>query len=538
MIDEHISMTLKNRGSKRTLSIPTRDAIGVTKPNNDLLYSSITTELVEDNAIKSIINNKGEMQVGKIIYKISPYSTFYADIKNEAELKKVYEIIASQNDITIRVINPTSELNFNNINVTKTNPNGIHTLNNLVYFTDTFKETTNAIETSVTPNNGRPTRNELPRTPTTNPPNNGRPARNEPPRTPTVNPPNTPRPNVGDRGYESTTVGNATPFDGLETKEINFKSGALGIWDTYTKNQTIYRYFNSNYRASVLFYNRNYGFGKSLGIKVKLQKQGLLWWNKTEAQEIIAGWERMVYKQIDTQPSFTRPANSPPLNMNPNILYINPFAEKPAYGYFASNKISLYKWKFGRVNTELFSLMIPYYLVPGTTEDVTIPFSTFKPLVMIGWDKLKDRLVKSVPGVGPIIVPADPFNYKFPVFDIETGTQSFLSINDMEKMPKAFNTEPNKVYSVIAGQKIRTYISPYYTRELNTDIIDIPLEFSTANIKLSYNLNSPISISNTLNSLNIDNLEDSYDIEEADIFGTVKYDGKWLGVRFIVKVKK
>lgn len=244
----------------------------------------------------------------------------------------------------------------------------------------------------------------------------------------------------------------------------------------------------------------------------------------------------MVYKQVNDQPAFSRPINSPPLDMNPNTLYVNSFAERPAYGYFTSNKISLYKWNFGRANNELFSLMIPYYLVPGTTDNITVPFSSFKPIVLQGWDWLKDRLVKSVPVTIPMTSAPDPYNYKFPIFDMNNGNQSFLSINDMENMPKAFNSEPNKVYNVIAGQKIRTYISPYLSKVQNTDMNDIPLEFSTATISLSQNLNSPISFTNTLNSLNISNLEKAYDVETADIFGTVKYNGKWLGIRLIVNL--
>ncbi len=67
-------------------------------------------------------------------------------------------------------------------------------------------------------------------------------------------------------------------------------------------------------------------------------------------------------------------------------------------------------------------------------------------------------------------------------------------------------------------------------------MIDIPLDFSTATISLSQNFSSPISISNTLNSLNISNLESSYTVEQADIFGTVKHNGRWLGIRLIIKL--
>lgn len=522
-------MLAKKNGSHKILSTSNLDSIDIT--NQEILYSAVTTELIEDDALKSLINDQGEIQVSNKIYKISPFGTFYAEARNEDELEKVFEKMAVLNDITVRILEPESELNFNDIVKQETDKPGVYLLNGKVNFIDTFKETPDISseineENNVNDTNNIATHNSIKILSQSN--------ASRPVRDPTV--PRDPNAPITPRPIRPIIPANELPFVNMDTYSINFRDGAGSVWDTYFYNQTKYNYFNGEYRVSVLFYNRNYALFKTLGVKVKLQKQGWFWWNKTNAEEIITGWDRMVYKQVNTQPAFTRPTNSIPLNMNPNIVYINPFAEKPAYGYFTNNKISLYKWNFGRANSELFSLMIPYYLVPGTTDDITVSSSAFKPLVTQGWDWLKQRLVNSVPAPAPLTVAADPYNYKFPIFDLNNGKQSFLSINDMENMPKAFNSETNKVYNVIAGQKIRTYISPYLSRVQNTDMIDIPLDFSTATISLSQNFSSPISISNTLNSLNISNLESSYKVEQADIFGTVKHNGQWLGIRLIVKL--
>lgn len=68
-------------------------------------------------------------------------------------------------------------------------------------------------------------------------------------------------------------------------------------------------------------------------------------------------------------------------------------------------------------------------------------------------------------------------------------------------------------------------------------MIDEFLDFSTATITLSQNLNTPLSITKTLNSIGVKDLDDSFIVEEADIFGTVKHNGRWLGIRIKAKMK-
>lgn len=458
--------------------------------DSNQLYTAVLSELVEDDALKSLINEQGEIQVDNNIYKITPFGTFFTEIKNEHNLDKAYAKMASQNNITIRLVNPSASLNLKDLTTGSVEKKSLMKLSNNVYFIDTFNESpTQQLIQPIDPIDG------------------------------------------GGGGYLPPSV-NTDPYGDMLSTEIEFKSGVGSIWNTVFTNSTKYNYFNDNYRISVLFYDRNYAILKSLGLKVKLQKDGWLWWNKTDAQEIRAGWERIVYKQTNAIPQISRPTQEIPTILNPYTINPN---EVPVNGAWLSSKYaSLYSWKLVTGDNELFTIVLPEFLFPPSSNDVTVSSSDLKPLVITAWNKLKATLTRSV----PMSASGDPNNFKFPVYDIRDGGVKYLSINDMEKIPKALNSAPAIYQQISAGQKIRTYIGPYEKVVYNTDIIDIPLEFSTATISLSQNLNSPLSISNTFNSLGLSGLDNSYDVEMADVFGSVKYNGRWLGIRIRVNITK
>jgi hypothetical protein len=101
---------------------------------------------------------------------------------------------------------------------------------------------------------------------------------------------------------------------------------------------------------------------------------------------------------------------------------------------------------------------------------------------------------------------------------------------EMEAMTKALPSAPNPFQQFILGNHIHTYLGPRQERRQNEDKIDFDLDFSTATLKLSLDPNSPISIRTVLNSLSLSNLDDKYEVEYAHVYGTVKYNGKWLGI--------
>ena len=477
--------------SKKASSINQTSTIGKTSgqiagDNNEILYPAIVDELIEDNALKSLLNERGEIQVGNILYKVTPYGTFFANVSKEAALKASFDNLSRQNDITVRLVNPSSKLDLRGLSVKPTRQKDVLQLNNDVFFIDTFHEAQLKV-------------------------------------------PAEPEDDGGGGGGGGYTPVNTDPYGVMSDEYIEFKTGGGSITQTLFTNSTRYNYFDSEYRISVLFYDRNYGIVKTLGLKVKLQKQGWFWWNKVDAQEIRAGWDYIVYKQTNSIPQISRPANQSPTIYSPYT--INPY-DAPVNGWFTPTAASLYTWKFSKSNNELFSIVIPDFLIPPSNE-VTISSSAFKPLVQAGWNKLKSILTQSV----PISSSGNASNFKFPVYDISDGSKKYLSINDMENLPKAFNSAPSTYQQIAAGQKIRSFISPYERTEYNTDIIDIPLDFSTATISLSQNLNSPLSFNNTLNSLGVNNLDSSYEVEKADIFGTVKHNGRWLGIRIHVNIK-
>lgn len=339
-----------------------------------------------------------------------------------------------------------------------------------------------------------------------------------------------PEDDPGSGGGGGYTPVNTDPFGDMSDEYIEFNTGAGSVIQTFFTNSTRYNYFDGSHRVSALFYDRNYGIIKTLGLKVKLQEEGWFWWNKIDAQEIKAGWESIVYKQPDAIPILTRPDNN--FFPVPNPYMVNPY-DVPANGWFTPSYATLYSWKFAKSNNEIFSIVVPDFLVPPTDNDVTISSSAFKPIVQAGWSKLKDALTRSV----PMSSSGDPNNYKFPVFDVTDGSLAHLSINDIENMPKVFNSGPTTYQQIVAGEKIRTYLSPFERTEYNTDIIDIPLDFSTAYVSFTQNINSPLDINNFLNSQNLKAMMPSYEVEKADIFGSVKYNGRWLGIRIHVKIK-
>lgn len=485
LMDNYLGLIL---GSGRRVNINTSDTPISKSKTDSLVYSALISELIEDEALKYLINDQGEVNVGDTLYKISPLGVFFAPIRYEAALRKTYAQLVALNDLAARMVKANAPLNFGGLTLNRSDKAEVYTIDFHVQFIDTFKDS---------------------------------------------NPSFLVMPEVEDGGGGGGGGGynpppeNEDPFSDMQTIPIDFDSFFGSVWETIFTNHTKYRKFDSKHRISVLFYDRNYGLLKTLGLKVKFQKKGWFWWNKTETDDMIAGWDNIVYKQKNAFPSFSRPANELPVTFSP--YYINPY-EAPANGWFTTDKAGLYSWHYAKSDNELFAIMIPEFLVPPTFGNLNLKSSDLKPLIKSGWDEFKKILLKSVP-MAPL---GDPDTFKFPIHDIKTGQINYYTITEMDGMTKALPSTPDPFQQLIVGNQIHTFLGPLQVRRQNEDKIDFDLDFSTATLTLSLNPNSPLSIRTVLNSLSLSNLDDQYEVETADVYGTVKHGGKWLGIRLSV----
>ncbi|WEK18591.1 MAG: hypothetical protein P0Y49_17525 [Candidatus Pedobacter colombiensis] len=88
------------------------------------------------------------------------------------------------------------------------------------------------------------------------------------------------------------------------------------------------------------------------------------------------------------------------------------------------------------------------------------------------------------------------------------------------------------------GNKTTTFISPYEIKAYNTDMIDIPLDLST--VKFSFSTDPSkfsVSLTQIAKSLLTPQLIDSYKVKAASVFGAVRWNNQWKGIRLNVKMK-
>jgi hypothetical protein len=507
-------------------------------------YDEVMTELVDDKAFKSLLNIEGEIQVDDIIYKVTPYGTFFTNADNMEALDKVFADIALQNDYTLRLEDQATPIIMEAVQVRGTQYNDVRLLNSSVYFVDSFiEQDTPQPEIDVFPSDDS-------LTPIVYPDANDGTNNNTPPAPSSSN--NLPVENRQNYFLNTLMTSNSSQIDPAYNNTIEypieFRSGILGIGSalqTFFDNSTRYNNFNNKYRMSALMYNRNYGIIKTLGIKVKCQKKGWLWWNKTEAQEIRAGWDYISYKSTRGVDKIGLPSNDfapsigSPYIINPTE---NPFYGVPMWGSNDSyaKRYNLYGWYMKRGNNEIFTISIPGGILPVShLEDLDLPSSIFKGAVQSGWNKLKDVLQKSAPASGPSLINPNANNYKFPVYPLNGyGEVKYLSINDMESMPKSFMRGINKTEFLNGDYNVYSIVSPHELREYNTDMIDIPLDFSTVDIKLSTTINNlAFDVKQAAKSLLSDQLGKHYEVDKGTIIGAVKWDNQWRSIRINFKMK-
>jgi hypothetical protein len=483
-----------------------------------------------------LLNEEGEIQVDNIIYKVTPFGTFFADISHEALLNSVYDNVYIQNDYTLRLYDLSAPVSLSNIDATNTAYNDVKLLSKHVYFVDSF------IESEVINTNPINFPNDQETLPFIFPLSSFSQTNKQEPE---ANLPLEMRQTNYLTNSSVSSMPNETDpaYQQMAEYKIDFKSGAASILQTVFENSTRYNNFNKNYRVSVLMYNRNYGILKTLGIKVKFQKKGFLWWNKTSTTEIRGGWDYIAYSSAISVPKISLPnTDNPPSTGDPYLInpYENPYYAAPMWGSSQGSNgygYNLYGWHMKRGSNELFTVMIPGWLIPFKPDGLEVKSSAFKAALKFGWDKLKAILVKSAPPSIPSIINNDPYNYKFPIYELNGGGgKKYLSINDMEHIPKSFTSNISRT-DVLKDTKIHTFISPYEQVVYNDDSIDIPLDLSTVKITITSDpSNIALSATQILKSLLTEELATSFEVKTASIFGAAKYNGQWLGIR--LKVQK
>lgn len=495
-------------------------------------------ELVDDEAFSTLLNEDGEIQVNNIIYKVTPFGTFFSSPDNELALESVFNNVYVQNDYTLRLYDSATPISLTDIAVTGTEYGDVKLLDQTVYFVDSFIEDGSVQPLEVTYEDDNvlypivfPNLNIISSDPLTAPQN--LPLENQQVNT------------LAQTTVPSNTVQDDAIFQNNKDFLIEFNKGFLGlgsILQTFFTNSTRYNEFDNKHRISALMYNRNYGLLKTIGIKVKFQKKGWLWWNAKNTEEIRAGWDYVAYKSPRSVDRISLPTNDiPPSNGAPYLINPteNPYYATPMYGSnnAYAKRYNLYGWNISRGSNNLFTVMLPGWLVPFKPDGLEIPPAAYKAAINLGWTQMKQILRKSAPPTGVSINNSDPNNYKFPVHSLNSSEVKYLSINDMENMPKSYNANILRS-DVLKDDKINTFVSPYETRVYNSDIIDIPFDISTVNITLSTDpSNIALSLSQVANSLLTEELGTSYQVQGASIFGAAKYNNQWRSIRLKVKMK-
>lgn len=397
----------------------------LTKSVNDPITTDqqAMDELISDNFISSILNDSYEIIVEGILYKITPYGTFFGEEYRRGDLNALVEQIAFNNPIESLDLENV-DLDLSMYNVTIDNDSEVIRFSNGISYIKTFS----ADEVN----------------------------------------------NFLGNGDVSGTIPNyASPIDNdpiflpqnMISSQISNQNGSL--FKTIFVNSTDYNYFDNQYRTSVLFYNRNYGIIKTIGVKVKQQKKGTFWWNKISAEEIVAGWKYLVYNSSMKipKPSFPKAVYSVKAGNTSSILL--PLEENSFNSY-------LEQYQGAAINYIMKTL----------------------------WAQVRSFAIGSGPNVGKIsVINSD-------------GTTSLMTAEEVLQKHNGF-----VVYDwngVDTEGNVKFILASKYERYNNTSLIDIPLDFE---ILVS---SSPVTTIQTIFS--------SIKIESAYVFGSSRRGNTWKGI--------
>lgn len=476
----------------------------------DITYEEVLEEVISDPFIGSVINPDGEIIVDNELYRVTLFGTFRTTPTNRAHLNQLMSSIEAEYPLEEIDID---DLDFDLSNYAIANPNVPLTedeqllLNNIVYI-PTFANDVVSIQNDLAAGDpglvepiGWATDPNFPPLSPYVPATTGNTA------PPANNPPNPEV--VTEDNWESKFPSVNTNLDHPMFLASNMTTGNMvnpsgSFWTTIFKKQALTNNFNSEYRTSVNFYNRNFGFWKSIGLKVKHQKKGWLFWKKHNASVLAAGWEGIVY--------------STPM---PNLV------DRHFATYF--NAGTLYGGQ-GQLNQNfMFKLpeQVDLWKIPTPQGDY------FAPLIASNGLPLPQNVKNG--GVDKII----KYLWGLLMKQVKDGE----TIIKQNNQPVYYNALQNIgkraiVFKEPTSPNYYLFFPPYLQMAYNTDVIDIPLDSYNADISTGLNLvvGTVFNPSNNYKALGNwvkAQLNQKFVMKQAVVYGSSQRNGMWRGVRVV-----
>jgi hypothetical protein len=479
----------------------------------DITYEEALDEVMADPFIGSIINPAGEVIVDGDLYRVTLFGTFRTTPSNKPQLDQLMTVI--QNEY------PLEEIDFEDLDFdlssyqvpnhnTPLSEDELLLLNNIVYI-PTFANDEVSIQNDLVagdPGLAEPigwlNNPNFPPVIPYIPPTNG--GGSNPPSGNTNNPPN---PGVTEGNWEQLFPSVNTNLDHPMFASSNMTTGNMvnpngSFWTTIFKKQALYNKFNSDYRTSVNFYNRNFGFWKSIGLKVIHQKKGLLFWKKAKASVIAAGWEGIVYstpmpKLMDRHYS---------TYIKGSTLYGAPGSYHQNYMFKLPGQIDL--WKIPTPQGDYFA---PLILSNGLPVPQNVRNGGVNKIIEYLWG-LVMKQVKD----GETIIKEN------------NKTVYYNALQNIGKRAIIFK-EPT-------SNDFYLFFPPYFQMAYNTDIIDIPLDSYNADISTGLNLVAGTIVNPSSNFKSLTNwvtteINQKFVMKQAVVYGSSQRNGTWRGVRVI-----
>lgn len=279
----------------------------------------------------------------------------------------------------------------------------------------------------------------------------------------------------GDASYNSSVYG-------LNTYKWKNKTvlGKVTSW-LFGKDVSREHNFDSKHRIKCELFQVNYVFYASTGFKVKMQKRKKIWfvkyWVSTGAQDMVIGIERLSGKM-----SF---------NYNPGQI-VN-------YGTFT------HSWQ-GIVNNMIYAgLQRPTFVEDWTTDNITTIFPGVKDFNFLKW--------KIEPWAWTNNLTKDAIYF---------GLNS-LTGKIANAVGKKLQKEDPRIAMVMSRRG-----------ELETHIMGIRAFGARSSKTVRFSQAAGISI--TISGKTIGYIPEKFSITQAEVFGAVKYNGKWKGIRFTHKL--
>lgn len=246
--------------------------------------------------------------------------------------------------------------------------------------------------------------------------------------------------------------------------------------------------FNKKYRVQVNVFDVNYGFYKSAGIKVKMQKRkkflGIPYWVPVTAEKLVIGFNELQGELIYNNPN--------------NMSDINPSASA-MWGSFT-----------GTINGIIGNFIYGTYYNLSFIKDWTPTIYTWMPELKIGDKNYTENFVNKIYNVPPKL--------------IYQQTKKLINDKIFSKINPSFKPSDPMLAYLIWGQtafkfdKEKPYITgvrEYTTCKSKSVIFDRSFGFT-----FKGGLILPFAPSD-------------FNIESIDVFGAAYFDNKWVGVRFI-----